>query len=357
MAIDENTVREIVRKELESLLISSLTSAVRELQLLIGDVKERQKAYEQWVEEQKREISELREVTAKLVEGFASLSSVTTENTNAITELRKVMEVLVKQTEENTKAITELRKQTEENTKAITELRKQTEENTKAITELRKQTEENTKAITELRKQTEENTKAITELRKQTEENTKAITELRKQTEENTKAITELRKMVEALAKQTEENTKAIAELRRIVAKLVKAVEGLNRRVGGLENTFGLIVEDYIRKDLILWFQSKGTEVKDVRPKTVKVGSEVMEFDAYIEVGNMVYVGEIKATLRKRDMFKLKTKVDILRNYLKDKEVVPFIVYRLKRGKPEELGKMLNITVVKYMKGGYFEER
>ncbi len=319
MAIDENRVREIVKEELESYFVKALAESVKELNLISQDLRQRQSAYD-----------------AKLDQALKELG-----------ELKEFVKNLAKVSEENTRATIELRKVSEENTKAIQELRKQTEENTKAIIELRKQTEENTRAIQELRKQTEENTKAIQELRKQTEENTKAIQELRKVSEENTRAIIELRKVTERLA----------TEVSRQGAKLDKAVKNINKRIGGLENTFGLIIEDQVRKGLTEWFKLKGVEVNEVRPKVIKVGDKAMEFDAYVEVGNKVYVAEVKTTLRVRDVKTFNEKVNLLRNYLKDKEVMPVLVYRLKSGDVEALAKGLGITVLKYMKGGYFEEK
>ncbi|MBW9141725.1 MAG: DUF3782 domain-containing protein, partial [Candidatus Aramenus sp.] len=195
-------------------------------------------------------------------------------------------------------------------------------------------------AIAELRK-------TVESLAKQTEENTRAIQELRKVSEENTRAIIELRKVTERLA----------TEVSRQGAKLDKAVKNINKRIGGLENTFGLIIEDQVRKGLTEWFKLKGVEVNEVRPKVIKVGDKAMEFDAYVEVGNKVYVAEVKTTLRVRDVKTFNEKVNLLRNYLKDKEVMPVLVYRLKSGDVEALAKGLGITVLKYMKGGYFEEK
>ncbi|MCY0858809.1 MAG: hypothetical protein OWQ54_00090 [Sulfolobaceae archaeon] len=307
--IDESKVREIVREELESYFIKALREAVKELNLISQDLRQRQAEHD-----------------AKFDQFLKGLS-----------ELNEFAKNLAKISEENTRAIGELRKQTEDNTKAIIELRKQAEENTKALIELRKQTEENTKAIIELRKQTEDNMKAIIELRKQTEENTRAIIELRK---------------------QTEENTKAIARLEKVVEKLVRVVGSLNERVGGLENTFGLVVEDLIRDKLPKWFKEKGIEVSEVNGKAIKFEKRLMEFDVYVEQGNKVYLGEVKATLRERDVRKFYAKVELVRRMLKDKEIVPILIYRLraKRQIPIKLAKTYGIKVLKYVKGGAFVE-
>ncbi|AHC52628.1 hypothetical protein SUSAZ_09655 [Sulfolobus acidocaldarius SUSAZ] len=324
MVVDEKRVREIVREELETFLVKSLAEGLKELHSITQDFREQQKDYDRKFEEIGKELAGLREITQNLV----------------------------KSSEENTKAIAELRKMTEENTKAIIELRKQTEENTKAIAELRKMTEENTKAIIELRKQTEENTKAIAELRKMTEENTKAIIELRKQTEENTKAIAELRKM-------TEENTKAILRLTKIVDKLVKTVSALNERVSGLENTFGLMTEEIIRRDFPTWLKNQGVDVSKVSGKTVKFGKKNLEFDVFLEHGNKLYLGEVKATLRERDVKRFYTKIEMVKKVFRDKEIIPIIIFRLRaKGEiPIRLAKNYGIKVLKYLKGGEFDER
>ncbi|MCI2415789.1 MAG: hypothetical protein MPF33_11210 [Candidatus Aramenus sp.] len=226
------------------------------------------------------------------------------------------------------------------------------------VKNLAKISEENTRATIELRKQTEENTKAIQELRKISEENTRAIQELRKQTEENTKAIQELRKVVEAHDKQIAENTKAIARLERAVEKLVKAVDSLNDRVGGLENTFGLVIEDLVREKLPSWFRQQGVEVKEVSGKVVQFENKYLEFDFYVEQGNKVYLGEVKVTLRERDVRRFYSKVELTKRVLKDKEVVPVIVYRARAKKeiPIKLAKAYGIRLLKYMKGGVFVE-
>uniref|UniRef100_A0A0F2LKT6 DNA repair ATPase n=1 Tax=Candidatus Aramenus sulfurataquae TaxID=1326980 RepID=A0A0F2LKT6_9CREN len=205
--------------------------------------------------------------------------------------------------------------------------------------------------VKNLAKVSEENTRATIELRKVSEENTRAIQELRKQTEENTKAIQELRK-------QTEENTRAIARLERAVEKLVKAVDSLNNRVGGLENTFGLVIEDLVREKLPSWFRQQGVEVKEVSGKVVQFENKHLEFDFYVEQGNKVYLGEVKVTLRERDVKRFYSKVELAKKVLKDKEVVPVLVYRFKAKKeiPKELAKAYGIKLLKYMKGGVFVE-
>jgi len=282
MSFDEKKIREIVREELETQLISSLRESVKEVHLLVQDIKEREQVYEKKFDGMIEELSDLKETTKNVV--------------------------------------------------------KISEENTRAIQELRKTTEE-------LRKTSEENTRAIQELRKTTEE-------LRKTSEENTRAIQELRKT-------TEENTKAISRLNKIVDKLVRAVEGLNRRVGGLENSFGLVVEDIVRRDLPLWFESKGVKVEKVYARTLKFNGSTLEFDVYLEFGNNLYVGEIKTTLRERDVIKFYKKVERVREMIKDKQVIPILIYRFKaeKGDPLTLAKGFNIIVLKYLKGGYFEER
>jgi len=196
--------------------------------------------------------------------------------------------------------------------------------------------------VAELGKRTEENTKAIEELRT-------AVAELGKRTEENTKAIEELRTM-------TLKNAESIRILERTVANLVKAVKGINRRLGGLENTFGLIIEDSVNRDLVSWFKSEGIELPSLRARTLKVGNRVLEFDFYAEVGNKVFVGEIKTTLRERDVTKFARKVELLRSHLKGREVIPLIIYRNRMGRPIALAKGSNIRVLKYLKGGAFEE-
>ncbi|MBW9141956.1 MAG: hypothetical protein K1T65_09820, partial [Candidatus Aramenus sp.] len=167
----------------------------------------------------------------------------------------------------------------------------------------------------------------------------------------NTKAIQELRK-------QTEENTKAIARLERAVEKLVKAVDSLNNRVGGLENTFGLVIEDLVREKLPSWFRQQGVEVKEVSGKVVQFENKYLEFDFYVEQGNKVYLGEVKVTLRERDVKRFYSKVELAKKVLKDKEVVPVLVYRFKAKKeiPKELAKAYGIKLLKYMKGGVFVE-
>ncbi|MEW9492021.1 MAG: hypothetical protein TQ35_0007475 [Candidatus Aramenus sulfurataquae] len=198
----------------------------------------------------------------------------------------------------------------------------------------------------------------VKNLAKVSEENTRATIELRKQTEENTKAIQELRKIVEAHDKQIAENTKAIARLERAVEKLVRAVNSLNNRVGGLENTFGLVIEDLVREKLPSWFRQQGVEVKEVSGKVVQFENKYLEFDFYVEQGNKVYLGEVKATLRERDVKGFYSKVELAKRALKDKEVVPVLVYRFKAKKeiPKELAKAYGIKLLKYMKGGVFVE-
>jgi len=58
-----------------------------------------------------------------------------------------------------------------------------------------------------------------------------------------------------------------------------------------LENTFGLIIEDSVNRDLVSWFKSEGIELPSLRARTLKVGNRVLEFDFYAEVGNKVFVG------------------------------------------------------------------
>ncbi|WP_061972206.1 hypothetical protein [Sulfolobus acidocaldarius] len=294
MVVDEKRVREIVREELETFLVKSLAESLKELHSISQDFREQQKDYDKKFEEIGKELAGLREITGNLV--------------------------------------------------------KSSEENTKAIAELRKMTEENTKAIIELRKQTEENTKAIA--RKMTEENTKAIIELRKQTEENTKAIAELRKM-------TEENTKAIIRLTKIVDKLVKSVSALNERVSGLENTFGLMTEEIIRRDFPAWLKNQGIDVSKVSGKTIKFGKKNLEFDVFLEYNNKVYLGEVKATLRERDVKRFYAKVEMVKKVFRDKEIIPIIIFRLRaKGEiPIRLAKNYGIKVLKYLKGGEFDER
>ncbi|WP_230951537.1 hypothetical protein [Sulfolobus acidocaldarius] len=185
-----------------------------------------------------------------------------------------------------------------------------------------------------------------------TEENTKAIIELRKQTEENTKAIAELRKM-------TEENTKAIIRLTKIVDKLVKSVSALNERVSGLENTFGLMTEEIIRRDFPAWLKNQGIDVSKVSGKTIKFGKKNLEFDVFLEYNNKVYLGEVKATLRERDVKRFYAKVEMVKKVFRDKEIIPIIIFRLRaKGEiPIRLAKNYGIKVLKYLKGGEFDER
>jgi len=291
--MSEERIREIVREELERELTKSLREGIKELRLLVEDLGIRQKAYDARLAEMDRRLEKMIEVVNGLVEA------------------------------------------TKGNTISISELGKRTEENTKAIEELRT-------AVAELGKRTEENTKAIEELRT-------AVAELGKRTEENTKAIEELRTM-------TLKNAESIRILERTVANLVKAVKGINRRLGGLENTFGLIIEDSVNRDLVSWFKSEGIELPSLRARTLKVGNRVLEFDFYAEVGNKVFVGEIKTTLRERDVTKFARKVELLRSHLKGREVIPLIIYRNRMGRPIALAKGSNIRVLKYLKGGAFEE-
>ncbi len=174
---------------------------------------------------------------------------------------------------------------------------------------------------------------------------------LAKVSEENTRAIVELRK-------QTEENTKAIVELRKAVEGLVIAVKSLNQRVGGLENTFGLIMEDTIRESLPRWFKEQGVDVGEVTGKEIQLEGKLMEFDVYVEYGNRVYLGEVKVTLRERDVKKFYAKVGLAKVALKDKEVVPILIYRVraKGQNPVELAKAYGIEVLKYVKGGAFRQ-
>jgi hypothetical protein len=211
---------------------------------------------------------------------------------------------------------------------------------------LAKTAQENTKAIEELRI-------TVTELGKRTEENTRSIQELGKRTEENTKAIEELRITVTELGKRTEENTKAITGL-------VRAVKNLNKRVGGLENTFGLIVESSVNSSLVPWFRSIGVNVDAVSGKTLLLNGRLLEFDTYVETEGKIFVGEIKTTLREDDVTHFHEKIVILKTYLGGKDVVPFMVYRnkysTKRGDPIAVAKTLGIKVLKYTKGGGFFE-
>lgn len=189
----------------------------------------------------------------------------------------------------------------------------------------------------------------LAEMDRRLEKMIEVVNGLVEATKGNTKAIEELRTM-------TLKNAESIRILERTVANLVKAVKGINRRLGGLENTFGLIIEDSVNRDLVSWFKSEGIELPSLRARTLKVGNRVLEFDFYAEVGNKVFVGEIKTTLRERDVTKFARKVELLRSHLKGREVIPLIIYRNRMGRPIALAKGSNIRVLKYLKGGAFEE-
>ena len=295
--VSEERIREIVRDELQKSLLRTLNETLEQIRRTEEHLSKRQEAYEGRMGDLERNIRELAEVTGSLA----------------------------KTAQENTKAIEELRI-------TVTELGKRTEENTRSIQELGKRTEENTKAIEELR---------IT------------VTELGKRTEENTKAIEELRITVTELGRRTEENTKAITGL-------VRAVKNLNKRVGGLENTFGLIVESSVNSSLVPWFRSIGVNVDAVSGKTLLLNGRLLEFDTYVETEGKIFVGEIKTTLREDDVTHFHEKIVILKTYLGGKDVVPFMVYRnkysTKRGDPIAVAKTLGIKVLKYTKGGGFFE-
>lgn len=300
--ISEERIREIVRDELEKGFIkdlkdsvNSLNLTVKELRLIVDDLKEREKKSEERLD-----------------------------------KLEKAVEELVQWSKENTKAIQELRKVTEENTLAIQELKKRTEENTRAIEELRKVSEENTKAIQELKKRTEENTLAIQELRKRNEENSKAIEELTKRIDALTQTVDRLSKIVEMLTRELRE---------------------VRRDLGGISNTIGIMFEDTIRESIVKWFKENNIQVSNVAPKTIRIGKKLLEFDMYTEVENKIYVGEVKITLREKDVETFSNKIAILRSSV-SKEVVPLLIYRYKSGNPLKLAKGYGINVFKYVKGG-----
>ncbi len=184
----------------------------------------------------------------------------------------------------------------------------------------------------------------VQELAKRTEENTKAIEELRKRTEENTDAIKRLEMKVEKLVIE--------------IDKLTKLYKELSLSVGGLENTVGMLTEELVNRDLPVWLLREGVQVSQVKGKTILRSGRELEFDFYVEVDNKVYLGEIKTTLRERDVREFMEKVDLMREIMKGRDVNPVIVFRISRGEsPIVLAKDLGIKVLKYVKGGDFLEK
>lgn len=67
----------------------------------------------------------------------------------------------------------------------------------------------------------------------------------------------------------------------------------------------------------------------------------------------------MKATLRERDVKRFYAKVEMVKKVFRDKEIIPIIIFRLRaKGEiPIRLAKNYGIKVLKYLKGGEFDER
>lgn len=125
----------------------------------------------------------------------------------------------------------------------------------------------------------------------------------------------------------------------------------MRRDLGGIASILEIMFEETVRESIIKWFKENKIQVTSVSSKTVRVGNKLLEFDIYAESENKIYVGEVKVTLRERDVEKFSNKIALLRPSV-SKEVIPILVNRYKSGNPLRLAKGYGINVFKYVKGG-----
>ncbi|NON61373.1 hypothetical protein HLB03_01415, partial [Acidianus sp. DSM 29099] len=243
------------------------------------------------------------------------------------------------------KSIEELKKISQENTTAIIELKKRTEENSNAIAELRK-------SIAVLTKISQENTTAIIELKKKTEENSNAIAALRKATQEHSVIIEDMKKSITRLETAVESLTNSVDKLAKVVEEHNKRLNNLEEEIGGLSDSFGMVTEIAARKAIMIWFEKQGIKVNSVGYTTLIINDKPRQFDLYVESGNKLYVGEIKATLSEERVTKFSNKIKELKS-VENREVIPLIIYLAKsKGDSINLAKNLGIKVFKLGKLG-----
>ncbi len=169
----------------------------------------------------------------------------------------------------------------------------------------------------------EEHSKRIEELSGVIEGHSKRLEELSRRVEELTKIVELHSRRLEELGKRVEEHSKRLEELTLVLRDHGVKIDELNRRVSNLEVAVGTLAEStyvrYFYEDLLKELASRG-EVIVRKVRNARVDEE--DVDLFVETQLRVYVVEVKLRPKHEDVGRVLAKVDVVRKYYPDKEVV-----------------------------------